>query len=63
MKNTTTVLDKVQEEIDKARHEIANIEAHCIRQPRQTMYFLNNVTAIVDGFEKRVLQIIIKNPL
>lgn len=63
MENTVKVLDDVQWEIDKARHDIANIEAHCIRQPRQTMYFLNNVTAIIDWFEKRVLKIIIKNPL
>lgn len=61
MENVIKVLDNVQEEIDKARHEISNLEAKCLRQPRQTMYLLNNVTAIIDGFERRVLQIIIKD--
>lgn len=61
MENSAKVLDHVQEEIDKARHEISTLEAKCLRQPRQTMYFLNNVTAIIDGFEKKVLQIIIKD--
>ena len=36
MENNLKVLDDVQGEIDKAHHEIANIEAHCIRQPKQT---------------------------
>lgn len=62
MENTIKVLDHVQEEIDKARHEISTLEAKCIRQPRQTIYLLNNVRAIIDGFEKKVLQIIIREP-
>ena len=61
MENNLKVMVDVQEEIDKARHEISTLEAKCIRQPRQTMYLLNNVTAIIDGFERRVLQIIIKD--
>lgn len=61
MKDTIKVLDDVQEEIDKSRNDIRILEAKCLRQPRQTIYLLNNVRAIVDWFEKRVLQIIIKN--
>lgn len=61
MENNIKILDDVQKEIDKARRELSTLEAHCIRQPRQTMYLLNNVTAIIDWFERRVLQIIIKD--
>lgn len=48
MENNIKILDDVQKEIDKARRELSTLEAHCIRQPRQTMYLLNNVTAIID---------------
>ena len=62
MENAIKVLDEVRAEIDQAERKIRILEAHCVRQPRQTVYLINNVRAIVDGFEQKVLQIIIKNP-
>jgi len=62
MENTIKVLWQVREEVDQAERKIRVLEAHCIRNPRQTVYLINNARAIIDGFEQRVLQIIIKNP-
>lgn len=61
MENVIKVLDEVRAEIDQAERKIRILKAHCVRVPRQTVYLINNARAIIDGFEQRVLQIIIKN--